>query len=235
MVTRRPRVLAVDDEPALLELARDSLEARGFQVLTAHDGTEALRRARDDVPDLIILDLVLPDLDGFEVLRQLRATMAVPVIILTMRDDERDMIRGLELGADGYVTKPFSPDELAARMHAALRRADWGGSPSGGLVVVDEWLEIDFDEREVVVAGRRVALRPTEYRLLYHLVQNAGRTLPFETILARVWGPEYRAETQYVHLYVTYLRQKIEPDPHRPRYILTKRGVGYRFRPLTER
>ena len=232
MNTRQPRVLVVDDEPAILELDRVSLEERGFLVSAAADGGEALRRTRDDLPDLVLLDLRLPDLDGFDVLRQLRAASTVPVILLTVSDDEGDKVRGLELGADDYVTKPFRPGELVARINAVLRRCAWAGAPGPGLVAVDDRLQIDFDERDVLVHGRRVALRPTEYRLLYHLVQNAGRTLPFETILARVWGPEYRAETQYVHLYVAYLRQKLEPTPAAPRYILTKRGVGYSFRPL---
>ena len=175
----------------------------------------------------------LPDRDGFDVLKELREGSVVPVIMVTVRADERDKIRGLELGADDYVTKPFSPGELVARIKAVLRRAEGVGALRTGLVRVDERLQIDFDERDVIVEGRRIPLRPTEYRLLYHLVQNAGRTLPFEVILARVWGPEYRDETHYVHLYVTYLRQKIEPDQSNPRYILTKPGVGYSFRALS--
>jgi two-component system KDP operon response regulator KdpE len=235
MATRQPRVLAVEDDPAALEFARASLEGQGLLVLLAASGAEALRLLREDAPDLVLLDLVLPDIDGFELLRQLRALSAAPVIILTGRDAEAARVRGLELGADDYVTKPFSPAELAARIRAVLRRAGAAGTLHAGLVRVDDYLQIDFDEREVVVAGRRVALRPTEYRLLYHLVQNAGHTLPFATILARVWGPEYRAETQYVHLYIAYLRQKLEPDQAHPQYILTRRGVGYRFRELPPR
>jgi two-component system KDP operon response regulator KdpE len=217
----------------MLDFIRVSLEREGFHVIEALDGEESLQRLRDDLPDLVLLDVGLPEMDGFEVLKLIREVSRVPVIMVTVRSDEHDRIRGLELGADDYVTKPFSPAELAARIRAVLRRA--GGTPeTSGVVRVDDRLSIDFDEREVIVEGRRIPLRPTEYRLLYHLVQNAGRTLPYETILRRVWGPEYRDEIHYVHLYVTYLRQKIEPDPQNPRYILTKRGVGYSFRPLDE-
>jgi two-component system, OmpR family, KDP operon response regulator KdpE len=235
MNTRQPRVLVVDDEPDVLELDRVSLEERGFLVSAAADGEEALRRTRDDLPDLVLLDLRLPDLDGFDVLRQLRAASTVPVILLTVSDDEGDKVRGLELGADDYVTQPFRPGELAARIRAVLRRVAAAGPPGAGLVTVDERLAIDFDERDVVVDGRRIPLRPTEYRLLYQLMRNAGHTLPIETLLALVWGPEYRAETPYVHLYVAYLRRKLERDPAHPQYILTRRGVGYAFRRLPSR
>jgi two-component system KDP operon response regulator KdpE len=235
MPTRLAQLLVVEDDPAIRELLRLNLLDEGFLVATAGNGEDALRHVRDDLPDLVLLDLTLPDTDGFEVLRQLRAASTVPVIILSARDAEGARVAGLERGADDYVTKPFSTGELVARVRATLRRADWRDGGRSGLVRVDEYLTIDFDEREVIVAGGCLPLRPTEYRLLYHLVRNAGHTLPFETILARVWGPAYRQETQYVHLYVTYLRQKIEPDPHRPRYILTRRGVGYRFRALAGR
>jgi two-component system KDP operon response regulator KdpE len=230
--TKGKRILAVDDEPRILDFLRLTLEREGFLVLEAADGEEALRRVRDDLPDLVLLDVNLPDMDGFEVLRQVREISSVPVVMVTVRGEEPDKIRGLELGADDYVTKPFSPGELVARIRAVLRRAEAGTTVANGVLKVDDYLTIDFEEREVIVNGRRIPLRPTEYRLLYHLVQNAGRTLPYEVILRRVWGPEYRDEIHYVHLYITYLRQKIEPDPQNPRYILTKRGVGYSFRAL---
>jgi DNA-binding response OmpR family regulator len=232
MSERQPRILAVDDEPRMIDFVRVSLERQGLMVLEARDGGEALTRVREDLPDLVLLDAGLPDIDGFQVLEQLRQTSSVPIIMVTVRAGEQDKIRGLELGADDYVTKPFSPGELGARIKAVLRRAEGVGALRTGTIRVDDRLQIDFDERDVIVDGRRISLRPTEYRLLYHLVQNAGRTLPFEVILARVWGPEYREETNYVHLYVTYLRQKIEVDPSSPQYILTKRGVGYSFRAL---
>lgn len=226
------KILVVDDEPRMLDFIRVSLENAGYAVAEAVDGSEALERLRDEMPDLILLDVSLPELDGFEVLREVRRVSPVPVIIVTVRADERDKIHGLELGADDYVTKPFSPAELIARMKAVLRRTESNSQATSGVVRVDDYLTIDFDEREVIVDGRRTPLRPTEYRLLYHLVRHAGRTLSYETLLARVWGHEYRDEIHYVHLYITYLRQKIEPDPSNPRYIVTKRGVGYSFRAL---
>lgn len=230
MIARQPRILAVDDEPRLLDFLRVSLEGQGLQVVEAADGAEALQQVRTELPDLVLLDVGLPDMDGFSVLRELRRVSTVPVIMLTVHNEEADRIHGLALGADDYVAKPFSLQELTLRIHAVLRRTQVTAGPRTGLLRVDDRLQIDFDEQEVIVEGRSLRLRPTEHRLLYHLVQNGGRTLPFETILARVWGPEYRDETHYVHLYVTYLRQKIEPDPSNPRYIVSRRGVGYSFR-----
>ncbi|HLH22486.1 MAG TPA: response regulator transcription factor [Chloroflexota bacterium] len=232
---RPPRVLAVDDEPRMVDFLRVSLHQHGFQVQEASTGEEALQAVRNDFPDLVLLDVALPDMDGFDVLQRLRLSSSVPVIIVTVHSDESDRIHGLTLGADDYVSKPFSPAELAARIKAVLRRTAGTEVAQSPLVTIDERLQIDFEEREAIVEGRRLRLRPTEHRLLYHLVQNAGRTLSFETILARVWGPEYREESHYVHLYITYLRQKIEPDPANPRYILSKRGVGYSFRALPAR
>ncbi len=226
------RVLVIDNEPSARDLVRANLAPQGYEILEATDGDEALRYAREELPDLILLDIRPTQADAFEILTQLREQSIVPVILLSARDHEEESIHGLEIGADDFVTLPFSPGELAARVRASLRRSAWNGALHPGVVEVDDRLQADFDEREVIVDGRRIPLRPTEYRLLYHLVQHAGRTLPFNLLLSRVWGPEYRHETQYVHLYVTYLRQKIEPDPSHPRYILTKRGVGYRFRPL---
>ncbi|SRR5579884_224452 len=227
-----PRILAVDDEPHTLDFLRISLARQGLAVDEAVDGEQALRWLREERPHLVLLDLGLPDADGLAVLEQMRAQSSVPVIVVTVRSDEADKIRGLELGADDYVTKPFSPSELGARIKAVLRRAGMAGPLALGRVVVDDYLQLDFDERQAIVGGRAVHLRPTEYRLLYHLVQNAGHTLAFATILERVWGAEYRDESHYVHLYVTYLRQKLEPDPSIPRYILTRRGLGYQFRAL---
>jgi two-component system KDP operon response regulator KdpE len=192
---------------------------------------EAIDRVREDLPDLVLLDVMMPEIDGFEALGIIRETSNVPVIMLTVRDDEDDKVKGLSLGADDYVTKPFSPRELSSRIQAVLRRTEMATPASSGrsLVVVDDDLQIDFDHRIVIVRGEEIKLRPTEYRLLYHLVNNAGRTLTHEMILSKVWGYEYRDESQYVRLYITYLRQKIEPDPSNPKYILTERGVGYSF------
>ncbi len=232
MPKARRKILAVDDEPRVLDFIRLSLERAGYDVLEAMDGLEALQKVREELPDLVLLDVGLPQLDGFEVLKLIREVSQVPVIMVTVRGEEADKIRGLELGADDYVTKPFNPNELLARIKAVLRRVEATSPTTRGVLKVDDYLTIDFEEREVIVNGQRIPLRPTEYRLLYHLVQNAGRTIPYETLLVKVWGHEYRDEIHYVHLYVTYLRRKIEPDPQNPRYILTKRSVGYAFRPL---
>jgi DNA-binding response OmpR family regulator len=184
---------------------------------------------RQTLPDLILLDVMLPDLDGFEVLKMVRENHDVPIIMLTAKTEEDDRVRGLELGADDYVTKPFSPRELVSRVRAVLRRTEKAREGKEGAIQVDQRLKIDFDRREVWVEGKQVKLRPTEYRLLYHLVQNAGWVVTHDQILAKVWGYEYRDEPHYVRLYVNYLREKLEEDPANPKYILTERGVGYRF------
>jgi two-component system KDP operon response regulator KdpE len=172
---------------------------------------------------------MLPDLDGFEVLRMVREISSTPVIMLTAKGEEDDRVRGLELGADDYVTKPFSPRELVSRVKAVLRRVEVEGASDQDVLQIDDRLKIDFSRREIFVNGQLVKLRPTEYRLLYHLVQNAGWVLTYDQILSRVWGYEYRDEPHYVRLYINYLRQKLEEDPANPKYILTERGVGYRF------
>lgn len=229
MSARRELILVVDDEPRMTRFIRMNLELEGYQVIEAHDGLEALDKARVNLPDLIILDVMMPKLDGFETLEMLREVSSVPVIMLTVRADEEDKVRGLELGADDYVTKPFGAREFVSRVKAVLRRTQRPVTPAEAVLHVDDRLGVDFNSREVVVEGQRIKLRPTEFRLLYHLVENAGWVVPYETLLAKVWGHEYRDEIQYLRLYITYLRQKIEPDPSSPRYILTERGVGYRF------
>ena len=235
MSVTRPVVLVVEDDPANRNLLRKQFEVEGYQVAVAADGATGLARLEAGGIDLVVLDRKLPDLDGLELCRRVRTGKRdsdLPVIMLTGAVAEAERLAGFAAGVDDYVTKPFSLGELVARVKAVLRRVPRAGSLPAGLVAVDERLQIDFDAQEAIVDGHRVHLRPTEYRLLYQLVQNAGRTLPFSTILARVWGPEYHVETHYVHLYVTYLRRKIEADPANPRYILTKRGLGYSFRPL---
>lgn len=222
-------ILVVDDEPRMTRFIRMNLELEGYRVIEAHSGLEALEKARTELPDLVILDVMMPELDGFETLEMLREVSNIPVIMLTVRSDEEDKVRGLELGADDYVTKPFGARELASRVKAVLRRTQGPITPEDAILQVDDRLSIDFNRREVIVEGERIKLRPTEFRMLYHLVENAGWVVPHETLLAKVWGYEYREEIQYLRLYVTYLRQKIEPDPSHPRYILTERGVGYRF------
>jgi two-component system KDP operon response regulator KdpE len=226
----RRRVLIVDDEPRLLDSVRMNLEVDGFEVFEAHNGAEALERIRKLLPDIVVMDVMMPIMDGFETLRELRSFTAVPVIMLTVKADDRDVVTGLELGADDYVAKPFSQRVLLSRIKAVLRRAE-GSTPAGprSHIQVDENLEIDFDRHEVKVHGEPVQLRPTEFRLLYHLATNPGVVLSHETLLSRVWGPEYRDASHYVRLYINYLRQKLEDDPANPRYILTERGVGYKF------
>jgi two-component system KDP operon response regulator KdpE len=222
-------ILVVDDEPRMVRFVRMNLELEGYQVAEAGSGMEALQKVRDDLPDLVLLDVMMPEMDGFETLERLREISTVPVIMLTVRGDEEDRIRGLELGADDYVAKPFSPRELASRIRAVLRRADMPSPVSKTALRIDDRLEIDFRQREVIVEGERIGLRPTEYRLLYHLVNNAGWVMTHEMLLSKVWGYEYREESGLLRLYITYLRKKIEPDPAHPIYILTERGVGYRF------
>ncbi len=222
-------ILVVDDEPRMTKFVRMNLELEGYRVAEAPNGLEALQRVKNDLPDLVILDVNMPEMDGFETLKTMRQTSSVPVIMLTVKSDEEDRIRGLELGADDYVTKPFSPRELASRVKAVLRRTSMAAPAEKTEIKVDDYLQIDFRKREVIVGSKHIKLRPTEYRLLYHLVNNAGYVMTHDMLLAKVWGHEYRDESQYVRLYVNYLRQKIEPDPSNPRYILTEHGVGYRF------
>ena len=225
----RRRILVVDDEERMVRFIRMNLEHDGFEVSEAFNGKEAIQKIRDVTPDLILLDVMMPDIDGFDVLETVREVSQVPVIMLTAKGEEDDRVRGLELGADDYVTKPFSPRELVSRVKAVLRRTEGATGSMHGLIEVDERLKIDFDRREIWLEGKLVKLRPTEYRMLYHLVQNAGWVVTHDQLLTKVWGYEYRDEPHYVRLYINYLRQKLEANPSEPKYILTERGVGYRF------
>lgn len=223
------RILVVDDEKRMVRFIRLNLEHDGFQVISAYNGKEALDQVRSALPNMVLLDVMLPDIDGFQVLQKIREFSSIPVIMLTAKGEEDDRVRGLEWGADDYVTKPFSPRELVSRVKAVLRRIEATEATAHSVVEVDERLKLDFKRREIWVDNELIQLRPTEYRLLYHLVQNAGWVLTHEQILTKVWGYEYRDEPHYVRLYVNYLRKKIEQDPANPKYILTERGVGYRF------
>ena len=225
----RRKILVVDDEERMVRFIRLNLEHDGFVVSEAFNGKQALQRLRDATPDLILLDVMMPDLDGFEVLRMIRESNNVPVIMLTAKGEEDDRVRGLELGADDYITKPFSPREMVSRVKAVLRRSESLSGSMHGLIQIDERLKMDFDRREIWLEGKIVKLRPTEYRMLFQLVQNAGWVISHDQLLAKVWGYEYRDEPHYVRLYINYLRQKLEQDPANPKYILTERGVGYRF------
>jgi two-component system KDP operon response regulator KdpE len=227
---RPARVLVVDDEPHLIKLVRTNLEAANYRVLVAMDGPSALEMIEKEGPDLVILDIMLPGIDGFAVLSKLREYSSVPVLMLTAKDQEVDVVKGLRLGADDYIKKPFSVHELLARVQAVLRRA----APSQEVIthppfVLDDFV-MDFQNRRVTVRGKDLKLGPTEYRLLAQLVTNAGRVMLHADLLRKVWGPEYSGETEYLRVYVSYLRQKIEEDPAHPKYILTEHGVGYMFR-----
>lgn len=225
-------ILVVDDEPRIIEAVSMNLELEGYQVSGASNAHEALQKLTEELPDLVILDVMMPEMDGFETLREIREVSTVPVIMLTVRGEEIDKVKGLDLGADDYVTKPFSPKELVSRVKAVLRRVEMPSPVPKTEIRVDDNLSIDFSRCKVIVKGKEVHLRPTEYRLLYHLVSNAGRVLTHETLLRRVWGYEYRDEDHYLWLYITYLRKKIAEDPKHPKYILGERGIGYRFREL---
>ena len=221
-----PRVLVVDDELQIRRFLRIALEANGYRVFEAATGNEAIREAARLRPDLVILDMGLPDMDGLDVLRRLREWTATPAIILSVRDSDEDKVAALDSGADDYLTKPFSLDELLARMRVAQRHAQPGGQSS---VFVAGNVSVDLAHRQVSRNGEAVRLTPTEYALLRLLIQHAGRVLTHRQILKEVWGPDYMDETHYLRVYFAQLRQKLEDDPARPRLILTEPGVGYRL------
>jgi two-component system KDP operon response regulator KdpE len=225
------RILVVDDAPDVIESVRlgFTLQWREVEVLGAERGEQGLDLVEQEKPDLVLLDVGLPDIDGYEVLRQIRAFSDVPVVMLTARDDTLDLVKGLELGADDYVTKPFNHHELLARVKAVLRRLDMPAPAARVPSFRSENLEMDFARQEVRLGGERLDLTPTEYKLLYHLVRNAGYVLTHGTLLAKVWGREYVDEVDYLRVYVRRLRDKLGDDPDQPRYIRTERGLGYRF------
>ena len=223
------KILVVDDEPRMVQLIAMNLNLEGFEVVSAQGGFQSLEKVTREMPDLVLLDIMMPDMDGFETLKRIREISNVPVIFLSVKAEESDRVHGLDLGADDYITKPFSPRELVSRIKAVLRRVEPENAVKKNEIKIDDDLTIDFDQRRVIVCGKELKLRATEYRLLYQLVINAGKLMSHETLLSRVWGPEYQDEDQYVRLYITYLRQKIEKDPKNPHYILSERGLGYRF------
>jgi two-component system KDP operon response regulator KdpE len=225
------RILVVDDEPDVVEALRIgfALQWRDIEVLGAGDGETALRLVEEERPDIVLLDIGLPGMDGYEVLRQVRAFSDVAVVMLTARDDAIDKVKGLELGADDYVTKPFNHLELSARVRAVLRRLDMPGPASRAPSFRAGELEVDFAQQEARLRGERLELTPTEYKLLYHLVRNAGHVLQHGTLLAKVWGREYVDEVDYLRVYIRRLRDKLGDDADEPHYIRTERGLGYRF------
>jgi two-component system KDP operon response regulator KdpE len=229
-VAARPNVLIVDDEKPLRDFVRRNLEVRNFETLTAANGLEALAHFRNQSVDLVIVDLMMPHMNGLETIRRIRESSLVPIIVLSALGEEQDKVQALNLGADDYLTKPFGVDELLARIQAVLRRSR-GLRPAGesGQRIVRGELVADLERHVVTLRGRRLELTPTEFELLVLLMQQAGRVLGHRQILQHVWGPEYGQELEYLRVYVGRLRQKIEDDPVHPRYLRTERGVGYYF------
>ena len=225
------KILIIDDDPDIVESVRlgFSLQWREVEVISASIGEEGLQLVEESRPDLVLLDVGLPRRDGYDILRELRGFTDVPVIMLTARDDVADKVKGLELGADDYITKPFDHLELLARVRAVLRRLDLKAPKSRIPSFRSGPLEIDFEAQEARLDGEHVSLTPTEFRLLEQLARNAGWIVPHEALLARVWGREYIEELDYLRVYVRRLREKLGDDPARPRFIRTERGIGYRF------
>ena len=222
-------ILIIDDDAALAKIVQINLEREGYRTVVASSGVEGLQKAYSNQPNLVILDIMMPGMDGWVTCRRLREISDVPIIMLTARGMEADVVKGLELGADDYIVKPFGTKVLLARIHALLRRTDASATKKPP-IYSDGELTVDFVKRVVTVRSERVDLTPTEFKLLSNFVQNEGRVLPHSYLLTQVWGPEYVDEVNYLKLYVRYLRQKIEKDPSSPDYILTEWGVGYRFR-----
>lgn len=225
-------VLIVDDEPQIRRVLRTTLTSHGYSVVEARTGDEALEVIRGEHVDLILLDLNMPGRSGLEICREIRGSSDIPIIMLTVRNSERDKVQALDAGADDYVVKPFGSEELTARIRAALRRS----SPAEMLPSFSATdLSIDFDKRLVVVKGQPVRLTPKEFDLLRYLVSNQGRALPHRRLLQAVWGPDYGDETEYLRVFINQLRKKIEPDPRNPCYIHTEPWVGYRFEPPADK
>ncbi|MFZ1134260.1 MAG: response regulator transcription factor [Candidatus Korobacteraceae bacterium] len=222
-------ILVVDDEPQITRVLRTALTAQGYDIRVANDGEMALEIMKDWAPNLIITDLSMPQLDGVQLCRRVRAVSQVPILVLSVRDQERQKIEALDAGADDYVTKPFSMNELLARVRANLRRTPKEQEPSGLVEVGD--FRIDLATRSVLVAGRELKLTPKEFDLLLYLSQHPNRVVPHRTLLAAVWGANSTEQPEYLRVFIGQLRKKVEPDPAEPRYLLTERWVGYRFEP----
>ncbi len=232
---KKTRILVVDDELANVKLLRANLEVRGYEVLAAMDGTEAIRIVEMEIPDLIILDIMMPKMDGIEVCRRLREWSQIPIIMLSALGHESDKVKCLELGADDYLTKPFGVKELIARVRAVLRRAQAAGAVPAQPSFTTDDIQINFAKRRITVAGGEVRLTPTEYNLLQELVVNAGKVLTHAHLLNKVWGLEYGEEREYLRVFIGRLRKELEPDPENPKYIITIPGVGYQFEATAKR
>lgn len=228
MTAPEATILLVEDEPQVRRILRAALPEHGYRLIEAETGEEALRRAAERTPDVILLDLGLPDLDGVEVTRRLREWSATPIIVLSARDQETSKVEALDAGADDYLTKPFGTAELLARIRVALRHGQRGAEGEPVFTAGD--LRVDLGRRQVFVAEREVHLTPIEYKLLTTLARNAGRVVTHAQLLKEVWGPRHTTQVQYVRVYMTQLRHKLEADPARPRYLTTESGVGYRLR-----
>ena len=225
------KILVIDDDPDVVEVVSLSFELRWPDAVTvsAADGTTGVEMVEIESPDVVVLDIGLPDMDGFEVCKEVRRFSDVPIVMLTVRDREADVVKGLQVGADDYVTKPFKMVELLARVQAVLRRSQMDAVSNEEQPFQCDGLTVDFGRREVSLNNEPVKLTPTEYQLLYHLVKNAGRVLSYKTLLGRIWGREYLEETNYLKVHIQHLRQKLEEDPANPKLILTERTAGYRF------
>src|SRR2546425_2654117 len=230
MPAKKTTILAADDDPQLLRLITRNLQLEGYDVLAASDGQQALELIENNSPDLVLLDVMMPRMDGFTVCQRVREFSSVPIIIVTARGQDQDKVRGLDLGADDYLTKPFSVDELLARVRAVLRRAQFTANEQAHVLrtsITIGDLVVDYGQHLVIMAGQEGLLTPSEYRLLAYLAQNAGRVVTQDLLLERVWGSEYLGESHMLQVNINRLRRKIEVDPTYPRYILTKVGVGY--------
>ncbi|MBT3337514.1 MAG: response regulator transcription factor [Anaerolineae bacterium] len=230
MSTNSPTVLVVDDEKPLRDFVRRNLEVRNFKVETASNGLEALAIFNTQNVDLVIMDIMMPHLDGLETTRRIRQTSLVPIIILTALGEEVDKVRAFDMGADDYLTKPFGTGELLGRVKAVLRRARWSEASVTNEKIVREDIVADLERHEISVRGTLLNLTPTEFNLLVYMMRHAGKALSHRSILQSVWGPEYGEEAEYLRVYMGKLRQKIEKDPLNPEYLLTERGIGYRFK-----
>jgi len=224
-----PRIIVVDDDLAIIKFLRANLQAEGYEILVALDGEKALQTIEKELPDLVILDITLPRMDGFEICRRLREWSQIPIIMLTARGEAEDKVRCLNLGADDYITKPFAANELLARVRAVLRRVQVTDLTPQQPSFRYENIEVNFVQRQVLVSGNEVKLTPTEYQLLQELVLNAGKVLTHTYLLNKVWGPEYQGEKDYLHVFIRRLRHKIEYKPAEPKFIITVPAVGYKF------
>ena len=229
---RKSRILIVDDDLGVLKSVRANLQARDCETFTAMDGAEALQVIEKELPDLIILDIMMPKMDGFEVCRRIREWSQIPIIMLSARHDVEEKVKCLNSGADDYITKPFGVNELMARVRAVLRRTEERRATPALPSFTSGDLKINFVKRRVTVAGREVKLTPTEYTLLQELVLNAGKVFPHTTLLGKVWGPEYAEEREYLRVFIGRLRKELETDTKNPKYIVTVPGVGYQFQAI---